>query len=80
MTSRKVIGRAPLNRASKSISEFCRSHGISRATFDNWRKAGLAPATTQVIPKGRVLISEEAERAWLARHTAIANAITTAAE
>jgi hypothetical protein len=80
MTRPKVASRAPIKRAGKSIAEFCRSYDISQSTFHNWRKLGLAPAVTQVISHGRALISEESEREWLARHTTIADAITTAAE
>jgi hypothetical protein len=67
-------------RAGRSIQEFCNSWGVSRATFDNWRRRGLAPKLVQPIPRGRVLITQEAESEWVARHASLATAITTAAE
>jgi hypothetical protein len=67
---REVPGRAPLERSSKSIAQFCRDHDICRQTFSNWRKQGLAPAVIQVAgPRGRVLITAEAEAAWRERHS-----------
>jgi hypothetical protein len=82
VTSRKHASRnrtSPLvERAGKSIAEFCAAYGISRATFANWRKDGVAPACTQVVPRGRVLITQESEDQWKRAHTAIANAITAA--
>jgi predicted short-subunit dehydrogenase-like oxidoreductase (DUF2520 family) len=69
-----------LKRAGKSIAEFCIAYGVCRATFDTWRKRGLAPALTQPIPRGRAVITQESEEAWKRQHTALANVITHAAE
>ena len=84
VTSRKHASRnrtSPLvERAGKSIAEFCAAYGISRATFANWRKDGLGPACTQVVPRGRVLITQESEDQWKRAHTALPDAINSAAE
>jgi predicted site-specific integrase-resolvase len=70
-----------LKRASKSVREFCQSYHISRRTFEHWQKKGIGPAITQPAGRnGRIVISEQAERDWLGKHTALTNAITTAAE
>jgi len=65
-----TMGRAkkpspPPLRGSKSINEFCASHGISRKTFDNWVKAGKGPRLLRPVPGGRILITDDAERDWL---------------
>jgi hypothetical protein len=80
MARLEVTRGAPPHRASKSIAEFCREHGISRGTFANWRRAGIAPATVQPIARGRVLISEQAERDWLTRYATLAEAVAAASE
>lgn len=49
-------------KAAQSIPEFCLDHGISRATYYNLRKRGLAPREMEVL--GRRLISLEAAQAW----------------
>jgi hypothetical protein len=74
-----TTGRAPLTRA-KSVAEFCASYGISRTTLENWAKRGIAPDIVQPIPRGRKLITAEAEAAWRARFSSLATAITDAAE
>ncbi len=48
--------------AAFSIPEFCAQYKISRGSFYNLEKAGLAPATFRV--GRRVLISVEAATAW----------------
>jgi transposase-like protein len=53
--------RAP--NQDPTIDGFCSRHGISRNTFLNWRRAGLAPAETRV--SRRVIITPEAESEWL---------------
>jgi hypothetical protein len=63
---------APIARAGVSPAEFCERYGISRKTFERWRRLGLGPAEVQPIPGGRIFISEQAEKEWLARHTAMA--------
>lgn len=44
------------------IDEFCRRHGLCRATFYNLQSAGRAPRTMKV--GARVLISREAAADW----------------
>ncbi len=48
-----------------SISDFCRRHGLCRATFYNLLKRGQGPATMRI--GSRVLISAEAALAWRRR-------------
>ena len=48
-----------------SVSDFCRRHGLCRATFYNLLKRGEAPATMKV--GSRVLVSAEAAAAWRRR-------------
>jgi excisionase family DNA binding protein len=48
-----------------SVSEFCRRHGICRATFYNLLKANGGPAVMRV--GSRVLISREAAEQWRRR-------------
>jgi hypothetical protein len=52
----------------RSIAGFCRRWGISRPTFYEWDKRGLAPKTVQPIPGGHRKITEEEEAAWAQRH------------
>jgi hypothetical protein len=69
-----------LARASKSVAQFCADYHITRRTFEHWVAKGIGPAITQPAGRfGRIVISEQAERDWLAKHTAITNAITTVA-
>jgi predicted DNA-binding transcriptional regulator AlpA len=49
-------------RKASSIEQFCKDHGISRATFYNLKKAGKMPRLMHV--GARVLISEEAAAEW----------------
>ena len=51
-----------MDTGARSITDFCRAHGISRATFYNLAKIGKAPRTMRVA--GRRLVSIEAERDW----------------
>jgi hypothetical protein len=67
----KAIARAPREpRLGKSPAQFCEAYGISRSTFEAWRRAGLGPAELQPIRGGRIIISEQAEREWLAKRIA----------
>jgi hypothetical protein len=78
MARPEVTGRK-IQRAGKSISEFCRTWNIGRATFYNWRKLGLAPAVTQPAgPGGRAIITPESEEAWKRAHTSLAAVIDAA--
>jgi excisionase family DNA binding protein len=45
-----------------SFEEFCKRHGICRATLYNLIKRGYGPAVMRV--GGRVLISREAAEQW----------------
>jgi hypothetical protein len=47
-----------------SIEEFCKTHGVSRGTYYNLRKAGLAPTEMRVF--SRRMISVEAAARWRA--------------
>jgi hypothetical protein len=84
MARPEVTGRRPaagrkVNRAGKTIAEFCSDWDIGRATFYLWKKQGLAPAVTQPAgPGGRVIITPESEAQWKARHTARTTAIDAA--
>jgi hypothetical protein len=79
MARRPEITGRKIQRPGKSVSEFCRAYGVSRATFYAWKAAGLAPATLQPAgARGWQLITEEAEQAWKARYTAVAAAIEAA--
>lgn len=49
-------------RAAVGVTEFCRSHGISRALFYLLLRDGTGPRVMRV--RGRVLISAEAAREW----------------
>jgi len=53
------------DKAAFSINEFCLTHGVCRATFNNWRRQGIAPATMKV--GFRVLIGREAISEWRRR-------------
>ena len=49
-------------KLSLTVDEFCKAHGISRATFYELIKAGKGPATFKL---GRLTrVSLDAERAW----------------
>lgn len=50
------------------IAEFCRVHGICRATFYTLLNQGRAPAVMKIGK--RTLISVESARAWRERLTA----------
>jgi predicted DNA-binding transcriptional regulator AlpA len=46
-----------------SVDEFCKAVGISRASFYNYRKLGLAPRTVRL--HGKVLITRKTAEDWL---------------
>ena len=54
-------------RKASSIDQFCKDHGISRATFYNLKKVGKMPQLMRV--GARVLITEEAAAEWRAAMT-----------
>lgn len=51
-----------MNSGATSIFEFCKAHGISRATFYNLRHRGQAPKT--LVVGRRRLVSADAAAAW----------------
>jgi hypothetical protein len=76
--SRRISRSPEVPRAGKSPAEFCAAYGISRSTFEDWRRRGLGPAELQPIPGGRIIITEEAETAWKAKATSLAAAVVPA--
>lgn len=50
------------DRDAYSIKEFCQRHNLSRGTYYNMRREGLAPVEVRVFT--RVLITKEAAEAW----------------
>jgi hypothetical protein len=66
----KALAEEP--RKGKSVAEFCAAWGVSRSTFEEWRrrKPPLGPAELQPIPGGRIIITEQAEAEWAAQRTA----------
>jgi hypothetical protein len=50
--------------AGKTIDQFCEKWGISRSTFNSWRKKKKTPAVLQPIPGGLATITDEAEEIW----------------
>jgi predicted DNA-binding transcriptional regulator AlpA len=55
------------SRKASSIEQFCKDHGISRATFYNLKKTGKTPRLMHVGT--RVLITDEAAAEWRAAMT-----------
>lgn len=53
------------SRAALGVTEFCRSHGISRGLFYLLLRDGRGPRLMRV--RGRVLISTEAAGEWRQR-------------
>jgi hypothetical protein len=76
--SRPVVPKA--KRTGKSVAEFCASLGVSRSTFETWRRRGVGPAELQPIPGGRIVITDTAEQEWRAKFTGIAAVIDAAAD
>ena len=62
-------------RLGKSVDEFCAAYGVSRSTFETWRRQGLGPAEIQPVKGGRIIISEEAEAQWKAKFTTLASVV-----
>jgi hypothetical protein len=62
-------------KLASSIPDFCVAHDISRATFYNLLRDGLAPET-MVIGRRR-LITVEAARKWRERMTTMSNPAPT---
>jgi len=78
MSRPEVTGRK-LSRAGKTMAEFARSYNVTRRTLEVWIKDGRGPAITQPGGKfGRITITEQSEREWLAKHTKLAAAIAAA--
>jgi hypothetical protein len=67
-------------RRGKSPQEFCDSYGISRSTYEQWQRDGVGPVVLQPGGPGtRVIITEIAEREWLAKATSLAAAVADSA-
>jgi len=67
---KEALAREP--RRGKSVAEFCASWGVSRSTYEEWRRRGIGPTVIQPIPGGRVLITSEAEVEWASKRSALA--------
>jgi hypothetical protein len=73
VTGRRPIGKAPpIPKRGKSVAQFCTSWGVSRSTYETWRRLGVGPREIQPVANGRILISEEAELEWATRRAALA--------
>jgi hypothetical protein len=54
----------------KTPDQFCDTWGISRSTWNNWQKRRTGPAVTQPAgPRGRQIITPEAEAEWARQYT-----------
>lgn len=62
MQKQSRISEFSPSRSALGVTEFCRSHGISRALFYLLLRDGTGPRVMRV--RGRVLISAEAAREW----------------
>ena len=65
MTTQQETPEQQSGRAALSVTEFCMSHGISRALFYLLLRDGSGPRVMRV--RGRVLISTEAASEWRQR-------------
>jgi hypothetical protein len=54
---------------ARTIDGFCFRQHISRSSYINYRNSGDGPAETRAVPGGRVIITAEAEAAWVKQHT-----------
>jgi hypothetical protein len=63
MARPEVTGRAPPR--DPTINGFCCRKGISRSTWNNWRRQGKTPRYVQPAgPGGKITIPPEAEADW----------------
>jgi hypothetical protein len=53
----------------RSIDGFCIRHNMSRASYYNRRRRGLAPVEVQPVPGGKIPITEAAEREYDAKYS-----------
>jgi hypothetical protein len=67
MACPEITGRK-LELDAYGIVEFCRQHGISRATYYVLKKRGLQPDETYVLD--RILITKESAAKWRKERTA----------
>lgn len=68
-----------LERASKSVAQFCADYHITRRTFEHWVARGIGPTILQPAGRyGRIVITAEAEEQWKARFSALAATISAA--
>ena len=59
---------APIDSvAAYTVRKFCLAHGISKASFYDYRKKGIGPVVMKV--GGRTLVSAEAARSWRGKMT-----------
>jgi hypothetical protein len=59
----------PGSREDRSIDGFCIRHNMSRASYYNRRRRGLAPVEVQPVPGGKISITEAAERDYDAKYS-----------
>jgi hypothetical protein len=57
-----LLGAKIAARADLSIKEWCAKRGLSRASYVNYRRAGIGPEETRTV--GRVTISAAADERW----------------
>jgi len=50
---------------SLSLKEWCLLRGVSIKTFRNYQKARIAPEFYQVVEKGKIMITREADDEWV---------------
>jgi predicted DNA-binding transcriptional regulator AlpA len=67
MARAEITGRKDVEIAAMSITDFCRSVGISKGSYYNYRSEGRGPKEVHI--GSRVLITTEERQAWLKRHT-----------
>ena len=54
-------GRAPVERVTYNISEFCTAHGISRFTYYKMKKDGIGPREMRIGDRGFISIESAAK-------------------
>jgi hypothetical protein len=69
-----------IDRRSQTTTEFCQSEHISKATFYDLRKRGLAPEVLEVPGTKIKRITSQARETWRARMAELAKAEATQLE
>jgi hypothetical protein len=59
----------PVERKAYSIEQFCQAHNLSRTGYYALKAKKMGPAETQLTPRGKIFITEEAAQAWRVRIT-----------